>query len=347
MSKQDVKVLSVTQGSPPPPGDSRSAPKMTPLGAARGHRTWQRLTANRWCYAFMLPAGVLAAMFTFYPMVMSWWFSTLDWTGFTSHKDFVGLANYRELLHDSLFWQAFGRSLVFMLVATPVRVVLALVVAIILNNQMLKLAPVLRTMFFLPAVTTAAVVGIVMTFVLGSYNGPVNNALMALQLIGAPVDFLSDPDTALWSVIAVQVWKNFGITMIYWLAALQTVPTEYYEAARVDGAGRLQLIKNITVPILIPFAIVIILLTATENLHTFALVQAMTQGGPYFATQVIEVYIYQTAFATETANGVPRLGYASAAGCFFGVATLVISLAQIWAVRKVSGMRRQLGKAES
>ncbi|HEY9291295.1 MAG TPA: sugar ABC transporter permease [Microlunatus sp.] len=305
-------------------------------------RGWRDVVTQRWCYAFMLPALLLAAMFTFYPMIMSWVYSTLNWSGITDHADFIGLGNYRELIHDQMFWHSFGRSLIFMFVGTPIRLVLALVAAVALNNQLLKLAPVLRTMFFLPVITTAAVVGIVMTFVLGSYQGPVNEVLLALHLVKQPVEFLSDPSTALWSVIGVQIWKNFGMTMIYWLAALQTVPNEYYEAARVDGAGRWQLLKSITVPILMPFAIVIIVLTAKETLHTFALVQAMTQGGPYFATQVIEVYIYQTAFATDQSGGVPRLGYASAAGCFFGLATLVIALVQGWAVKKVSDMRGEL-----
>lgn len=322
---------------PGPSPDTTDRPR--PPGRSR---YWYRVVTNRWCYLFMLPAGLLAVLFTFYPMVMSWYFSALDWTGFTAHGDFVGLANYRELVHDVMFWKAFGRSLIFMVVGMPVQVVLALVVAIVLNNQLLKLAPVFRTMFFLPVITTAAITGIVMTFVLGSYGGPVNQALSVLHLIKVPIEFLSSPSTALWSVIGVQVWKSLGITMIYWLAALQTVPQDYYEAAKVDGAGRLQLVKNITVPILIPFAIVIIILTSKSMLHTFALVQAMTHGGPYFATQVIEVYIYQTAFATDTSGGVPRLGYASAAGCFFGVATLLIALVQGWAVRQVAVLRRQL-----
>ena len=181
-----------------------------------------------------------------------------------------------------------------------------------------------------------------MTFVLGSYQGPVNAVLLGLHLVNTPIEFLSNPHTALWSVIGVQVWKNFGMTMIYWLAALQTVPTEYYEAAKVDGAGRWQLLKHITVPILLPFAVVILVLTAKENLHTFALVQAMTQGGPYFATQVIEVFIYQTAFATDQSGGVSRLGYASAAGCLFGLATLVIAFVQVWAIKKARDLRGQL-----
>ncbi|HIT76319.1 MAG TPA: sugar ABC transporter permease [Candidatus Avipropionibacterium avicola] len=316
---------------------------LQPSDARKG---WLRSSTIWWCYLFMVPALILSALFTFYPMVMSWWFSFLDWNGFTQRGDFIGLANYWELLRDQQFWNAFGRSMLFVLVGTPVRVLLALLIAILLNNQMLKLAPVFRTFIFIPVVTTAAVVGVVMSFMLGSYQGPVNQVLMALHLVDAPVKFLSDPQVALWTILSVHVWKSTGQTMIYWLAALQTVPVTYYEAAKVDGAGAFRLIRHITWPILMPFAIVIIVLTVQSDLHTFALVQAMTEGGPYFSTQVMEVYIYQTAFAagsSESGNaGMARLGYASAAGCFFGLATLVIALAQAWAFRKVNQVRGQL-----
>jgi ABC-type sugar transport system permease subunit len=311
-------------------------------GPTRRRKGWYAVTTSRWCYLFALPALMLSAMFTFYPMVMSWWFSLLDWSGFTADQDFVGLDNYRELIDDPLFWDAFGRSLVFVLVGTPLRVGLALLVAIVLNNQLLKLSPVFRTMFFLPVITTAAIVGIVMTFVLGSFQGPVNQALTILGLVDQPIDFLGNPDTALWAVLLVHVWKNFGITMIYWLAALQTVPAIYYEAARIDGAGRWQQLRHITWPLVLPVALIIIVLTANENLHAFAIIQAMTHGGPYFSTQVIEIYIYQTAFAADTAGGVPRLGYASAAGCFFGTAALIFAIVQGWAAKKVATLRAQM-----
>lgn len=302
---------------------------------------WWDLMHDRWCYLFLVPSLVLAAFFTFYPMVMSWVYSLLDWTGFTTSGTFIGLANYQELVRDPRFWSAFGRSFLFVLVAVPVRLGLSLIVAIILNDSSLKLAPVFRTCFFLPVVTSAAVVGIVMTFILSPFHGPANQALLDIHLLQTPVDFLGNPKTALWTLMAVQVWKDFGISMIYWLAALQTVPKVYYEAARVDGAGPFQVLRSITVPILLPFVAVITLLTANNTLHVFALVQTMTQGGPYFATNVIETYIYQTAFA-PTSGGVPRIGYASAAGCFFGVAVMLIALSQGWLARKAAGLRAAL-----
>ncbi|TMR38172.1 sugar ABC transporter permease [Nonomuraea zeae] len=294
----------------------------------------------------MVPSGLLALMFTLYPTVMSWYFSFLDWSGFSDSAQFVGFANYREVLRDGMFWDAFWRSFLFVLVAVPIRLTLALLVAIVLNNQALKLGPAFRTMFFLPVVTTAAIVGVVMSLMYSPFNGPINQALMAAHLIDRPIDFLGDPGTSLWSVMAVEIWKNFGITMIYWLAALQTVPRACYEAAAVDGAGRWQVLRHVTVPILLPFAAIITLLTANSVLHTFGVVQTMTAGGPYFASQTVEVYIYQTAFAPGQ-GGLPRLGYASAAGCLFGLCAMLIALLQLWAGRKVAQTRANLAVARA
>lgn len=311
-------------------------------GRVSAGTVWNRIWTSRWCYLFMLPSLILAAMFTFYPMIMSWYFSFLDWSGFTSARHFVGLANYRELVHDTLFWKAFGRSFLFVVVAVPIRLVLSLLVALILNDQMMKMAPVFRTFFFLPVVTTSAIVGIVMSFVMSPYQGPVNQFLTDVHLTSHPVDLLGNPHTALWAVMGVEIWKDFGITMVYWLAALQTVPNVYYEAARTDGAGRWALLRHITVPVIAPFAAIITLLTANNTLHIFALVQSMTRGGPYFSTQVIEVFIYQTAFTSDATGGVSRLGYASAAGCFFGLAVMIIAIVQLWVARKAAQMRSAL-----
>jgi len=288
----------------------------------------------------MLPSLVLAALFTFWPIVASWYFSLLDWSGFSSDRTFVGLDNYRELIHDPFFWHAFGRSFLFMAVTVPIRLSLALIVAIILNDRALKLAPLFRTFIFIPVVTTTAIVGILMKFILSPFNGPVNTALLRLHVIGTPIDFLGNPHLTLWSVMGVNVWKAFGISMIYWLAALQAVPAELYEAARLDGAGRWHLLRYITLPLLKPFAIIITLITAVNTLRIFDLVQTMTGGGPFFASEVVEVYIYRNAFSVQ--GGVPRLGFASAAGVFFGIAVMVVALVQGWALRRANAVRRDL-----
>lgn len=305
----------------------------------RGTPLGKRMWASRWCYLFMIPNLILAGMFTFYPTAMSWYFSFLDWSGFTSDKEWVGLENFREIVNDSYFWDAYVRSFLFMAVAVPVQVVLAFIIALVLNDNSYKLGPFFRTVFFLPVVTSAAIVGIVMTFVFSPFNGPVNKVLLNTGLIDMPIDFLGNPDTALWTVAGVWVWKWFGITMIYWLAALQVVPQDLYEAARLDGANRFALHKDITLPMIVPFAVVILLITIVGSLNVFGLVQTMTGGGPFFASEVMEVYIYRNAFGE---SGIPRLGYASAAALFFGITVLGLSLLQGWGLKKANDARAQM-----
>lgn len=299
----------------------------------------RRMWGARWCYLFMLPNLVLAAMFTFYPAVMSWYFSFLDWSGFFGEREWVGLENFRLVVNDPFFWDAYKRSFLFMAVAVPIQVALAFVVALVLNDSSYKLGTFFRTVFFLPVVTSAAIIGIVMTFIFSPFNGPINKALLQAGLVDQPVDFLGDPDTALWTVAAVWIWKWFGITMIYWLAALQVVPQDLYEAARIDGANRWHLHKDITLPMIAPFAMVIVLITVVGSLNVFGLVQTMTGGGPFFASEVMEVYIYRNAFGD---TGIPRLGFASAAALFFGITVIGLSLVQGWGLRKAAAARNQL-----
>jgi multiple sugar transport system permease protein len=311
----------------------------TRLRSGARKRLPRRIWNARWCYLFMAPALILAGMFTFYPIVSSWQYSLLQWSGFTAQKTFIGLANYAEIIQDKYFWDAFRRAFQFMLVSMPIKLTIALLLAIVLNNQALKLSPVFRTMFFLPVVTTAAIVGILMTFIFSPFNGPINGILRDLRLIKAPIDFLGDPRTVLWTVIGIEIWKWLGQPMIYWLAALQTIPREIYEAAKVDGAGWWQQLRHITIPMLVPFAIVIMLITAVGTLHVFPLVQTLTGGGPFFATEVMEIYIYRTAFGGATGMATPRLGYASAAGVVFGITIMAIALLQAVGVRRLRDFR--------
>jgi len=299
---------------------------------------WQ----SRIDYLFLVPGMLVFGMFILYPLFASQYFSLLRWSGFDANQTFVGLANYAELLTDKYFWDAFGRSFLFTASTVPAQMLVSLIFAIILNDKLLKLSPLFRTLIFLPVVTPVAVIGIVMTIMLSPFNGPVNMGLLDLQLIARPLDFLGDPNLVLWTLAAIYVWKWVGVTMVYWLAALQTVPAELYEAARLDGVKGWQMTVFVVLPMIMPFAIVIALISAISALNVFPLVQAMTQGGPYFASEVMEVYIFRNAFAT--AGAVPRLGYASAAGVFFGVAIMGLTILQILAVRHLRNREKPHGR---
>lgn len=293
-----------------------------------------RLWRDRWIYLFLAPTVVMSALFTIWPILASYWYSLLDWDGFDQVAPFVGLANYAEVINDPLFWSAFRNSFIYMLLVVPLRVGLALIVALILNNPRLPFVGLLRTAFFLPVVTTTAIIGVIMTFILDPGGGPLNLLLVQTGLVRQPVDFLGS-NIGLFAAVGVDVWKWFGLTLIYWLASLQTVPRDLQEAARVDGATTIQTFWHVILPLLRPFAIIITLITALGALHSFDLILTLTGGGPALSTEVVELYIYRWAFTAS----VPRIGYASAAAVLFGLATLVLALAQVVGLRYAQRMR--------
>lgn len=289
-----------------------------------------------WIWLFLAPTIILFGLFTVYPSVASWWYSVVDWDGFSNDMPFVGLQNYREVLADPLFWNAFRNTGLFMVVTVPVQVFLSLIAALLLNSPKMPFVRLFRTALFLPVVTTSAIVGVVMRSILDPANGPVNTAMAYL---GLPSDFdlLGSSSTSLWTSMAIYVWKWFGITLIYWLAALQTIPQELYEAASLDGARVYGMFRHVTLPLLKPFTIIITLLTIEASLHVFDLIQTMTGGGPFYSSEVLEIYIYRWAFSTT----IPRLGFASAAAVIFGLFVLIIGLVQLLGIQAL----RKGGKA--
>ncbi|TCC20588.1 carbohydrate ABC transporter permease [Kribbella sindirgiensis] len=290
-----------------------------------------------WIWIFLVPTVVLYGVYTIYPIIASYWYSLVEWNGFDSGQKFVGLSNYRAVFADPLFWNSFKVTLFFMLLVVPARVLLTLLLAMVLNSPKLPLIGLLRSAFFIPVVTTTAIIGVVMRFILDPASGPISTALMKLGFGG--VDFLGDQHLALPTAAVLYVWKFFGVTMIYWLAALQTIPYELYEAARIDGAGTGQLFRHITLPMLKPFLIIITVLTVEETFHNFDLMYTLTGGGPYFHTEIIEIYIYRWAFAAS----IPQLGHASAAAVIFGLLVAVVGALQLWGVyagRRLRGDQR-------
>ena len=302
-------------------------------GAAGGRRRFGR--TELWIWLFLTPTVVLYGLYTVYPIVASYWYSFVEWNGFDADKTWVGLDNYRAVFADPLFWSSFRITVLFMLVTVPVKVVATLLIAIVLNSPKMPFSTLFRTALFLPVVTTTAIVGVVMQFVFDPASGPVNVLLMKLGLVEEGVNFLGDSSTALWTVVGVYVWKWFGITLIYWLAALQTIPDDVFEAARIDGAGAWRLLRHITLPLLRPFLIIITLLSLEAALKVFDLMLTMTNGGPFYATEVVEIYIYRWAFAAT----VPQLGFASAAAVIFGLFVCVVGLLQLLGVRAAQKAR--------
>lgn len=296
-------------------------------------RSSARRKRDVWIWVFLLPTVVLFGMYTLYPIGASYWYSLVRWNGFSDQKTFIGLANYQAVLADPWFWNSFKVTLVFLLLVVPARIFLSFIMALILNSPKLPLRGLLRTTLFIPVVTTTAIVGVVMQFIFDPGSGPTNTLLKTFGF--DPVNFLGESRFALFTVAMMYIWKFFGITMIYWMAALQTIPLDVLEAARVDGAGVVSTFRYITVPMLKPFVIIISLLTFEEALHAFDLMMTMTGGGPYFSTEIIEIYIYRWAFASS----VPQLGHASAAAVLFGLFVMILGVVWVVGMRAANRMR--------
>ncbi|MCQ2453510.1 MAG: sugar ABC transporter permease [Clostridia bacterium] len=280
-----------------------------------------RIKLNLWCWSFVSMTLIFYILFQGYPIIRSIYYSLFNWSGMTSNMTYVGLDNYKTLLADNLFWGAFKNSFRYMVMVVPLEVVISLFFAYLLNDEKLRGRTAYRIMLFMPVVVTASIVGIVMVFIWSS-TGIVNNTLVGLGAIPKAINWLGNKKYAMQTVVIVSVWKDMGTYMIYWLAALQGVPADVIEAANVDGATRVQTFFRVVVPIILPTAGIIVILCTINSLKAFDLIQTLTGGGPFYATDVIATFVYRTAFTSEM--GLPRFGYASAAATLFGFVVIII-----------------------
>ncbi|QQO09614.1 carbohydrate ABC transporter permease [Breznakiella homolactica] len=278
-----------------------------------------------WIYLFLAPTLILYGMYTIWPVIATFWYSLLDWNGFQSSGTFTGLENYRELFSDSLFWNSISVTFLFLVIVVPIRFFVSLAIALLLNWSRFKFKSFFRVMIFIPVVTTSAIIGTIMNMFFDPSQGPVNIILMKLGLMKENIFLLGNADTALVTSGVIWCWKWLGISLIYWIASLQSIPEELYESAKIDGANAWKSFTKITAPLLVPFGVIILILTLSDALRVFDLMLTLTKGGPFFRTEVIEIFIYRWAFSSS----IPRLGYASAAATVFGLFFIVLTVVQL------------------
>jgi ABC-type sugar transport system permease subunit len=292
-----------------------------------------------WIVLFLLPFLVLYLGFTLWPLIATIIYSFFDWDGISPLQDFVGIRNYIEIAKDPVFWESFRNTFVFAIANTVVKLSLSLLMAILLTKRWLKLKSTFRTIFFIPFVLPVSLAGLIFTYLLNPSNGALNSVLHSLGVAHGSVDLLGHDQTALATVIGVSVWQVFGEYLIYWMAALQNVPDELYEAAELDGASEWQKLVRITLPLIRPVALIIALLAVINALHVFALIVTLTAGGPGTNTYVVSFFIYQQAF-----QELPfRYGYASAAAVLFAALALALVTSQGLIVKRVQAVRRETG----
>jgi ABC-type sugar transport system permease subunit len=244
--------------------------------------------------AMVLPTVVLYTLFITWPLVQGAWISLHRWDGLGTMK-WIGLDNYGFVAADNVFWQAMRNTLVYAVGVTVAKNVLGLLLAIVLNRRLRGLA-FFRTAAFVPVTLSFVVIGVLWTWIFNPTFGLLNNLLNALGLGFLIQGWLSDPNVALWSVMVVDVWKWTGFHMVLFLAALQTIPADLYEAAALDGAGRWQTFLHVTLPGLRPVIVFSVLLSLVGAfVANYDVVYVMTKGGPLHATEVALTWIVSTA----------------------------------------------------
>lgn len=253
-------------------------------------------------YLFIAPSMLVIAVFVIGPIFQAFWMSLHDWSFLAPAKPFVGLDNYRELARDDRFWNALKVTAVYTLGSVPIQIGLALAIALALNER-LRAVTWFRAAFYFPVISSLAVMAIVWSFLLDPDIGLLSYWFARVGI--GPTDWLQSTTWALPAVIGVGIWKNLGFTMVILLAGLQGISETYYEAASIDGAGRLARFRDITLPGLRQTMLFVTVIGVIASLQAFDQVYVMTRGGPLFTTETLVTYMYHQAFDLF------RMGYAA------------------------------------
>lgn len=287
-------------------------------------------------WLFILPMLILTLTFSIYPVFRSLQITMYNWSGIGSPTQYVGLRHFQTVLNDPWFWNAFGNTLQYAVVLVPIQLSLALILALILNNPKLGLNTFYRTIYFLPVVTSLAIVAIVLRLMLQQGGLSVSASLGIVP----PINPIGNPNLSMWSVTVFGTWYSFGLNLIYFMAALQTVPEELYDAAKVDGANWMQRLRYITLPSIRPVSTIILFFAILGSMQVFEQSFVLTGGGPFFSSEVVTGYIYTYAFGGQgRASSPANLGYASAGSFIMNMLVLGVTMIQLYIVRRANNDR--------
>jgi putative chitobiose transport system permease protein len=268
-------------------------------------------------YLFLLPGLALFGVFFAWPAVEAIEASFTDYS-IVNPLHMVGLNNYKELLHDPQFLAALGHSLLVMVGLLPFSVAIPLALAVLVNRK-LRGIQMFRAVYFLPVITSMITVAVAWDYVFAD-KGVLNWVVTTLGLSDTPIHFLLDPHWALASVIVVEGWKGVGTYMMIYLAGLQAIPSDLYEAAQIDGAGAWQRFVRVTLPLMRPFLAVGLAIEMVNSLQVFTSVYVLTQGGPNDHTMTAGYFVWSQAFEHY------KFGYASAAGVVVWAILIALAL---------------------
>jgi ABC-type sugar transport system permease subunit len=271
---------------------------------------------------FIWPALLLYLLFSVYPILRTVQISFTDWNGLSSSYHYIGLTNYVTAFHDGIWWQSLWHGVFLSVMALVFMNGAGLFLALIVDGTR-RGQTIYRALYYLPPVLSGVVVALIFKWMYEPYGGPLNSALQSFGLGQYAHAWLGDSSTAIWAVSVASIWQGVGYPFLLFLAGLQGVPVELYEAARIDGANAWHQFRHVTVPFLIPVGAIVSILTILGAMQLFNIVMAMTGGGPGYATEVPVLHIYREAFQAT------HFGYATALSMLFGALLFIVSIVQL------------------
>jgi multiple sugar transport system permease protein len=273
-------------------------------------------------YLFLLPGLLLFLVFTVVSSVYAFYLSFHKWNILEPAKPYVGLDNYRRLFHDEQLRRAIVNTIYYTATTVPLEIIFGLGIALLLNHE-IRGRGLFRTLFYIPVVTPLVIAAIIWKWVYQGDYGLLNYYLIKLHIINQPLLWLSDKQLAMPAVVGMWVWKTVGFVMVVYLAGLQAIPQDYYDAAKVDGAGPLRRLKDITLPLLSSTTYFVVVIQFLVSFQAFTQIFVMTSGGPVGRTTTIVYYIYTYAFKRFD------MGYASAMAFALFVMMFGVTLIQM------------------
>jgi multiple sugar transport system permease protein len=293
----------------------------------RQRRTHRPDAALGWW--LLAPTLVLLTVISLYPVLRVVWLSFYRWNYTLSPEPqaFTGLGNWSRLLGDETFWGSLRTTVLFLGISLPLELLLGLSLALLLNRTF-RARGFVRAVLLLPMMLSPVVVALVWKMMYAAPFGPLNSILHGLGLIEQDVLWLASPATAMFSIVIATVWQWYPFSFLIFTAGLQTIPSEEYEAAAIDGAGQWALLRAIVLPHLAPFTLIILLSRLLDGFKTFAIVYNLTGGGPGDSTNLISFHVYRTAFSSF------NLGYGSTLAVGLMLVMLACAALILWLSRR-------------
>ena len=280
-------------------------------------------------FSFYGVALIIYVMFFVAPSALGFMYSFTSWNGISSELEFVGLANYKEVLGDRRFFNSISNTLILTFVQMIFFCFVSLIFAVLLEKTFRpRMKRLLRSLYFFPYVISYVIVSVIWNYMLNYREGVINTLLRKAGLDFLAIDWLGSPDTVIYTIAGINIWAYIGFYLVIYMATLQTIPSSLYEAAEIDGAGPLQTFRHITFPLVAPAFTISMVLSLAWGLSTFEPVLILTQGGPGFASETISYYIYWAGFLGS------RQGYGTAISFILFLSILIISIVQVNILRK-------------